>query len=95
MISDGLVCAIGIGTVFFGLICLVFICMIMSAVCKVFVKEAPVQSAPKAVSAQNTVSSNVPVQNKQEIIAGACAAIAEELGTDVKNIKVTSFKKVD
>ena len=35
-----------------------------------------------------------PIQNKQEIIAAACAVIAEEIGTDANNIKVVSFKKL-
>ena len=32
---------------------------------------------------------------KSEIIAMAIAAIAEELGTDVKKVKVISFKEID
>lgn len=31
---------------------------------------------------------------KEEIIAMAVAAIAEELGTDVKRVKVISFKEI-
>lgn len=81
--SNGFVCAMGIGTVFIGLICLVFITCIMSAVCRKFQKPQTAVNAPAAA-----------VDNKQEIIAGACAVIAEELGTDVNNIKVTSFKKL-
>ena len=33
--------------------------------------------------------------DKSEIVAMAVAAIAEELGTDLKKIKVVSFKEVD
>ena len=32
--------------------------------------------------------------NKSEIVAMAVAAIAEELGTDVKKVKVISFKEI-
>ena len=32
---------------------------------------------------------------KSEIIAMAVAAIAEELGTDVRRVKVVSFKEID
>lgn len=32
--------------------------------------------------------------NKEEIIAMAIACIAEETGTDAKNLRVTSFKEV-
>ncbi len=85
--SNALVVCIGVGTVFFGLICLVAICYIMSAVCKAFSKGDKAE-----VKANNT--SNEPIANKQEIIAASCAVIAEELGTEVKNIKVLSFKRV-
>lgn len=32
---------------------------------------------------------------KEDIIAMAVAAIAEELGTDVKKVKVISFKEIE
>lgn len=83
--SNLLVVGLGMGTVFFGLVCLVLICSITSRLCKIFVKE---QEAPK----ENPVAGAIP--NKQEIVAAACAVIAEELGTEVKNIKVTSFKRI-
>ncbi len=91
MISNGLVCLIGVLTVFIGLVCLVAICYALSAVCKTFVKDTPKNSV---ISAPVQAPVNAQVENKQEIIAGVCAVIAEELGTDVNNIKVTSFKRV-
>ncbi len=84
------VCVMGMGTVFLGLICLILICYIMGLLFKSFGKK-PEASAKPAVA---PVSANAPIQNKQEIIAGTCAVIAEELGTDVSNIRVVSFKKV-
>ena len=92
--ADWFVCVMGICTVFAGLIALIFICMIMSAICKLFAKP----EAPKAqpIHNQNSLAQaggNAEVANKGEIIAAACAAIAEELGEEVKNIKVVSFKK--
>lgn len=90
-LSNGIVVSIGMGTVFFGLICLVFICWLMSRVCMLFVKKndknIPSQASP-------VVSDNAPIANRQEIIAASCAVIAEEIGTDAKNIKVVSFKRV-
>lgn len=87
------VCFMGIATVFVGLIFLIVITNIMSALCAKFAKpeaetRTPVSTTPAIAAASATVA------NKQEIIAAACAVIAEELGTDVKNIKVTSFKKL-
>ena len=86
------VCIMGIATVFIGLICLIFITTIMSALCKMFVKPGS-EAAPSAVTASAPAAA-APIANKQEIIAGACAVIADELGTDVSNIRVTSFKKL-
>lgn len=88
-ISNTFVTLLGIGTVFVGLICIVFLCMAMSGIVRYFQKDkavtpaAPVPSAPAQ-----------PIADRQAIIAASCALIAEELGADVKNIKVVSFKKM-
>ncbi len=87
--SNTFVCIMGMGTVFIGLICIVIICSIMSLVMRAFSKEKPAAPA-KAVPA----AANLPIQDKQAIIAGTCAVIAEELGTDVSNIRVLSFKRI-
>lgn len=88
--SIAFVCVMGIVTVFIGLICLIFITNITSAVCRKIAKPEESQSIP--VSPALAIAA--PIPNKQEIIAAACAVIAEELGTDVSNIKVTSFRKL-
>ena len=49
-------------------------------------------SAP--VAAPVAADTNAPIANKQEVLAACCAVIAEELGTEAKNIKVLSFKRV-
>lgn len=91
--ADWFVCVMGVATVFAGLISLVFICYITGAACKFFAKNSNASSqAPKA-PVHTSLASNDKIANKGEIIAAACAAIAEELGEDVKNIKVVSFKK--
>ena len=88
--SNTLVVCLGVGTVFVGLICLVVICSLMSAIINAFVKdEAPVRSA---VPQQQTSGSAI--ANKSEIIAAVSAVIAEELGTDVSNLRIHSFKKI-
>ena len=75
----------GIGTVFIGLICIIIICKIMSALCGN--KNAPAAEVkPAAVSA--------PIENRQEILAAVCAAAAEEMGTDISALRVVSFKKL-
>ena len=89
--SNLFVCAMGIGTVFFGLIALVFICTILSAICNKLVKNAPAPAQSPAKAPAMAASGEI--ANKGEIIAACCVAIAEELGEDVKNIKVVAFKK--
>ncbi len=94
--SNVFVCAMGMGTVFFGLIALVFICTLLSAVCKLFGNSAPepkVASKPIAPAVSGNAETGGEIANKGEIVAACCAAIAEELGEEVKNIKVVSFKK--
>ena len=89
--SNLFVCVMGIGTVFVGLIALVFICMLLSTVCKKLVKNT---SAPSQAPARSPLmAASGEIENKGEIVAACCAAIAEELGEDVKNIKVVAFKK--
>ena len=92
--ADWFVCVMGIGTVFAGLIVLVFICYVMSFVCKFFAKPQAVKAQPaRSQSAATGNAGSEAIANKGEIVAAACAVIAEELGEDVKNIKVVSFKK--
>ena len=93
-LSNGFVCVMGMGTVFVGLICIVFICMLMSVAVKAFSKNAPQKAtATPAAKAAAPQAVTLPPAEKQAIIAGVCAVIAEEIGTDVSNIKVLSFKK--
>lgn len=86
--SNAFICIVGMATVFIGLICIILLCKLMSLVCSLL-PEKEVETAKAPVSAP--VASDI--VNKQEIVAAVCAAIAEENGTDVKNIRVVSFKK--
>ena len=76
----------GMGTVFFGLICLIVLTTLLGRVCGQKQQSAPaaVSPAPAAVSAGD----------QQELIAVVSAAIAEELGTDITGIRILSIKKV-
>lgn len=84
------VCIMGMGIVFAGLIALVFICWVLGLFCK-NIKDAPVASA--APSAPVVNNSNA-IPNKQELIAAISCAVAEDLGTDVSAIRITSIKKL-
>ena len=86
-------CIMGIVTVFAGLISLIAITMAMSAVIKAISKPDKNGTENKVVNTPASKKAE-PIANKQEIIAGVCAVIAEELGTEVSNIRVTSFKRL-
>ena len=88
--SNLFVVGMGIGTVFLGLVCIVLLCLIMSAICRAAERKPENSAAPAvapAVSAQ-------PIENRQEIIAAVSAALAEEMGTDISAIRIHSFKKI-
>ena len=85
---DSFVVAIGIGTVFIGLICIVILCKIVSLFCNIGSKKE------KTAPAATPVVSNAPIENRQEIIAAVAAAVAEELGTDISALRILSFKKI-
>lgn len=88
--SNTFVVCMGIGVVFFGLICIVILLKIMSAICNAGSKKEI--EASKPIACPPAVSEVIP--NRQEIIAAVSAAIAEELGTDISAIRIHSFKKI-
>ena len=87
-----LVCLLGVGVVFVGLVAIIGIVKLTNLVCDFLklTKTAPPTAAPGAPVAP----ASTPIQNKQEIIAAVCAAVAEEEGVDVSAIRVLSFKKL-
>lgn len=75
----------GMGTVFVGLICLIIIVSLVSAIVRKLEKPQP---------AQPTV---VPVKKQEitgELIAAISAAIAENEGTDISAIRINTIKKI-
>lgn len=87
----GQVVLLGIGIVFFGLICIVAICSIMSKVLKNTGKE---EKKVEIAQTPATQVASTPIANKQELIAVVSAVIAEEMGTDVEAIRIKSIKRV-
>lgn len=90
-LSNTFVCLMGLGIVFFGLICIILLCMLMSSLCQKFVQSepAPVTPTPPTVTQPKTN-----ITNRQEFIAAVSAVIAEELGTDVSAIRILSVKEL-
>ncbi|MCX4371684.1 MAG: OadG family protein [Dysosmobacter sp.] len=86
--SSSFVCLMGMGTVFFGLICLIVLTMIMGKI--VGGRPAPAVTAPAPAPA----AAAAPEGNRQEIAAAVAAAIAEELGADITGIRIVSMKKL-
>lgn len=77
----------GICTVFVGLICIIIVCSIMSALVRLFDKNG---------AAQNTkqIADNGTMPDREKLVVAISAAIAEELGEDVGAIRILSLKKV-
>ncbi len=90
--SNGFVVLMGIATVFIGLICIIIVCSIMSAVVRAFSKEKPVEnvSAPAAAPVVN----NTVIADRDKIVVAISAAIAEEIGEDAGAIRILSLKKI-
>ena len=92
MYSPLFVTLMGIGTVFFGLVCIIVLTTIMGAVLKSNAKPAPAPAAaPKAAApaapAVNTVK-------EQEILAAVIAAVTEDLGPSASRMQITSINKI-
>lgn len=87
--SSVFVCLMGMGTVFFGLICLIVLTMAMGKI--VGGRTAPA-AAPAPAAAVPAAAA--PEANRQEIAAAVAAAVAEELGTDITGIRILSMKKL-
>ena len=85
--SSLFVCLMGMGTVFFGLICLIVLTTVMG-------KTVGGRTAPAAAPAPVPAAPAAAEPNRQELVAAVSAAIAEELGTDITGIRILSMKKL-
>lgn len=92
MYSPLFVTVMGIGTVFFGLICIIFLTMIMGSVLKDSAKPAPAPAAaPKAAA---PAAPAVNTAKEQEILAAVIAAVTEDLGPSASRMQITSINKI-
>lgn len=87
----GTVVGVGLGTVFFGLICIIALISLMSLLFRLFEKKKPEQNAPVGKAADGE-SAEIP--NRGEFVAAVAAAIAEDLGTDISKIRICSIRKL-
>ena len=76
-VSNLFVCLMGMGVTFFGLTCLIGLTVLLGKLAR---------SAPQAPQAASPAAPQAPaIPNRQEMIAAVSAALAEELGTDVRS----------
>ena len=92
-VSLPFVVLMGIGTVFFGLICIIVLSMAMSAICR-SMGGAPVPAPAVPSPAPAVPAPGAAIPNRQAMIAAIAAAIAEEEGTDLAGIRILSVKKL-
>ena len=92
MYSPLFVTLMGIGTVFFGLICIIVLTTVMGSVLKSNAKPAPAPAAaPKAVA---PAAPAVNTAKEQEILAAVIAAVTEDLGPSASRMQITSINKI-
>ena len=81
--SSLFVTLMGIGTVFFGLICIIFLTMAMGAILK-GKEKAPAAHAPAPK----------PQGMQPEIVAAITAALSEEVGISSRSMNIVNIKKI-
>ena len=92
-IPEWQVIVIGLGAVFVGLVCIVLLCMAMSAIVRnVMAKAADKEEAAAVAPAPAPVAQEIP--NRQQFVAAVSAVIAEEMGADVSKLRILSIKKI-
>lgn len=93
MYSPLFVTLMGIGTVFFGLICIIVLTTVMGSVLKS--KSKPAAPAPAAApKAAAPAAPAVNTAKEQEILAAVIAAVTEDLGPSVSRMQITSINKI-
>ena len=92
MYSPLFVTLMGIGTVFFGLVCIIVLTTIMGAVLKSNAKPAPAPAAAPMAAAPAAPAVNT--AKEQEILAAVIAAVTEDLGPSASRMQITSINKI-
>lgn len=90
--SNWFVCALGIGIVFIGLLCLIVLVSLSGAICRRAVRETPAD--PALADSAPAIPAPAVIPNKGELVAALSAALAEELGRDVRAIRILKIERV-
>lgn len=88
-----LVVGLGLGMVFFGLICIIALCYILGAIIRAFESRRPAPAAAQPTE-QAAPAQSESITKNGALIAAISAAIAEDMGTDVSAIRIKSIKKL-
>jgi len=86
--SSLFVTLMGIGTVFFGLICIIFLTMAMGAILK------GKEKAPAAAAAAPAAAPAPAPKPQPEIVAAITAALSEEVGISSRSMNIVNIKKI-
>ena len=87
----------GMGTVFFGLVCLIVLTTIMGRVLSKFAPAAPAPAArpvPAAAGPAVPAGQSPDPAERPVLAAAISAALAEELGTDISGLRILSMRRV-
>lgn len=94
------VLVLGMGTVFVGLICLIYLTKLLSLVLSATGKKklnkggaasAPVKTEIAPAEAPAAVQNTSAVEDRRRFVAAVSAAIASHLGTDVEGLRIHSI----
>ncbi|MBQ2830499.1 MAG: OadG family protein [Oscillospiraceae bacterium] len=91
MYSNLFVVLMGIGTVFFGLICIIVLTTIMG---KVLAGGAEAPKAAPAPAPAAAPKAAAPAVDNAPVVAAIAAVLSEELGPAAANMQITSIQKV-
>ena len=93
MYSPLFVTLLGIGTVFFGLICIIVLTTVMGSVLNS--KSKPAAPAPAAApKAAAPAAPAVNTTKEQEILAAVIAAVTDDLGPSASRMQITGINKI-
>lgn len=92
--SNLFVVSMGGGTVFIGLICIIILCLVVSALYRTFSQKHRQKPDATSMAQPSSPVINSSIPDRQLLIAVISAAVAEELGTDVSGIRIHSFKRI-
>lgn len=92
--SDITVALLGFGTVLFGIMCIILLCMLFSRSLKAVQGKNEAEVAAPVMPQAQPVVPGLTAEERGAVIAAVSAVIAEELGKDVSAIRIHSFKRI-